>query len=576
MKALCSFLAFCLFAIGMPAAGTHDLKIVFRHLWNGEAVEPPTAPLVTEAGETISITRLSYLLSNPYLFNKEDTDWIHLEGWYGLVNAPETGEVILRNVPEGNYAFLKLSIGVDPETNHSDPSRFGPSHALNTIRNNLHWTWAQGYIFLAMEGHLLASIEGQTDGFSYHVGNDVHLMDLKLPLDLDLSHDTTLVLDFHIDRIFGGQPSLVIASRSSTHSREGDPLAGQLKTRIEQAVEVASVSQTIAGPEEAATSAPISLNGTPYRMELPGGFPVPELPTDYPLTHERVALGKQLFTETLLSRSNTLSCASCHHSENAFTDPRPLSIGEEGRTGRRNAMPVTNMAWKSSFFWDGRSPSLREQALVPIEDHNEFDETLENVVNKLTGHPDYPARFEAAFGDDTITPERIGIAIEQFILTLTSLDSKFDQAVRGTANLSEQEKRGLELFFTEYDPRRGLYGADCFHCHGGPFFSDFAFHNNGLSIEGDDRGRAEVTGKASDNHTFSTPSLRNVELTAPYMHDGRFATLDEVVSHYNDGVVDSATLDPNLKKHPAQGIGLSEEDQQALVAFLKTLTDPAL
>ena len=576
MKVICSFLTFCLFAIGMPAAGTHDLKIVFRHLWNGEAIEPPTVPLVTEAGETISITRLSYLLSKPYLFRKQDKEWIHLDDWYGLVNATEQEELILRNVPEGHYAFLKLSIGVDPETNHSDPSRFGPSHALNTVRNNLHWTWAQGYIFLAMEGHLLASIEGHQDGFSYHVGNDVHLMDLKLPLDLDLDCDTTLVLDFHLDQLFGGQPALVIANQTSTHSREGDPLAGQLKVRVEQAIKVASANQTRITHKEADSPAVMTLIGTPYRMELPGGFPVPELPTDYPLTDERIALGKELFTETLLSKSNTLSCASCHHSENAFTDPRQFSIGEEGRTGRRNAMQITNMAWKSSFFWDGRSPSLREQALVPIEDHNEFDEKLENVVRKLAEHSDYPARFDAAFGDASITAERIGIAIEQFILTLTSLDSKFDQAVRGTATLTEQERRGLELFFTEFDPRRGLYGADCFHCHGGPFFSDFAFHNNGLSIEGDDRGRAEVTGKASDNHTFSTPSLRNAELTAPYMHDGRFATLDEVISHYNHGVVDSATLDPNLKKHPTEGIGLSKEDQQALVAFLKTLTDPAL
>ena len=161
-------------------------------------------------------------------------------------------------------------------------------------------------------------------------------------------------------------------------------------------------------------------------------------------------------------------------------------------------------------------------------------------------------------GTDEITPERLGVAIEAFVLTLTSYDSKFDRSLRGEATLDEAEKRGFELFVTEFDPRQRQFGADCFHCHGGALFTDHAMRNNGLANE---PGR------------FATPSLRNVALTAPYMHDGRFATLEEVIGHYDHGVVRTPSLDPNLGKHPNTGLNLSAADTSALVAFLKTLTD---
>ena len=186
---------------------------------------------------------------------------------------------------------------------------------------------------------------------------------------------------------------------------------------------------------------------------------------------------------------------------------------------------------------------------------------------------DYPTLFTAAFGSPEITPEKIGLALESFLLTLTSFDSKFDRAIRGETQLTSIEQRGLELFMTEYDPRREQFGADCFHCHGGALFQSQTFANNGLDSVFTDAGRAKITGKDSDKGKFSTPSLRNIALTAPYMHDGRFATLEEVVEHYSTGVKRSATLDPNLAKHPDGGIRLSKEDKAALVAFLLTLTD---
>ena len=210
---------------------------------------------------------------------------------------------------------------------------------------------------------------------------------------------------------------------------------------------------------------------------------------------------------------------------------------------------------------------------MPIQDAHEMNEQLSAVTAKLANEDGYRAKFKAAFGSEEINSDRLAMALEQFLLTLVSQDSKFDRAARKAGELSAQEKRGLELFVTEFDPARGLRGADCFHCHGGNLFTNHDFMNNGLEERGVDRGRMEVTGNEADRNKFKVPTLRNVAVTGPYMHDGRFATLTEVVEHYNSGVVRSRTLDPNLAKHPQGGLGLSEADKAALVAFLKTLTD---
>jgi cytochrome c peroxidase len=258
------------------------------------------------------------------------------------------------------------------------------------------------------------------------------------------------------------------------------------------------------------------------------------------------------------SREGSISCASCHHPDAAFTEKLPVSIGIDGTKGDRNSMPLFNLAWKREFFWNGRAPSLREQVLMPIKDHREMDESLEDVSAKLTKSPDYTRLFGAAFRSEGITAREISVALD------------FDQAISGKTHLTEQETRGFELFMTEYEPRTGQLGADCFHCHGGALFSDHQFHNNGLA--GDDPGRAKVTGSTADHGKFSTPSLRNIALTAPYMHDGRFATLEKVIEHCSSGIQRGPTLDPNLAKHPASGLNLDTADKAALLAFLKTLT----
>src|SRR5438093_6457382 len=172
-----------------------------------------------------------------------------------------------------------------------------------------------------------------------------------------------------------------------------------------------------------------------------------------------------------------------------------------------------------------------------------------------------------------MTADRTARALEQFLLTQVSCDSKFDRVIQGEAKFTDEEQRGFELFHTEYDPRREQFGADCFHCHGGPLFQSQNFANNGLDSEFEDLGRYAATKREGDQGKFAVPSLRNVEVTGPYMHDGRFKTLEEVVEHYSTGVKRTATLDPNLAKHPDGGVPLSQADKQALVAFLKTLTD---
>jgi cytochrome c peroxidase len=286
-----------------------------------------------------------------------------------------------------------------------------------------------------------------------------------------------------------------------------------------------------------------------------------------------VALGRRLFHDPRLSINSTQSCASCHDQTRAFADARRFSLGAEGQTGSRNAMPLFNLAWGQAFFWDGRSPTLRQQVLMPIQDHQEMNETLENVVKKLRKDEESVQAFAQAFGSPEITPERIALALEQFLLTLISQESRFDQAARKVAELTESEKRGLQLFVTEFDPKRGLRGADCFHCHGGTLFASQPFANNGLELAAEDVGLMKVTQNEADRGKFKVPSLRNIALTAPYMHDGRFGTLEEVVEHYSGGVRRSATLDPNLAKHPEAGIQLTAEEKADLVAFMKSLTD---
>lgn len=550
-----------------------QLSIDIEHRWEQETVELSESWHSAGNHSKLSLSRIAYLISEPVLIDQ--TDQRHpLSDGYALVDVgANKTRLNFYDVPALRYHAIEFSIGLSPEVNQSDPAKFAPTHPLNPILNKLHWNWQDGYIFLALEGHWqTAQNEG---GYSYHLGNEPHRMRIRLPVSVDLStKNAWLGIDFHLDRVLRDLP---FETASSTHGRPGDPLALSLKERVEKAFayRITTHAEPQGNTPNPSINPPRAFVGTPYPLEISENFPLPSLPLDYPLTHERVELGRRLFHDAALSRDNSVSCLTCHRAEHAFADNRSLSRGIDQQPGRRNTMPLLNLAWKDRFFWDGRATSLREQALISIENATEMDASLPEIEQKLSRHPAYPSLFKAAYGSREITAERIGVAIEAFLLTQTSFDSRFDRAVKGELELSELEKRGLELFFTEHDPRRKQYGADCFHCHGGPLFSDQAFHNNGLAIQ-NDQGLAEITRRDYDIGKFSTPSLRNIDHTAPYMHDGRLATLEAVIEHYRSGIHRNPTLDPNLAKHPAPGIPLSDEDSAALIAFLKTLSDSKL
>jgi cytochrome c peroxidase len=327
------------------------------------------------------------------------------------------------------------------------------------------------------------------------------------------------------------------------------------------------------------TTNSVVYDGSLYNLNI-GNFPTPNLAEDNQLSQQKVQLGRMLFYEKMLSKDATMSCASCHRQEHAFSDTARFSIGVHGLAGKRQAMAVFNMAWnENQFFWDGRANLLRDQSLKPIQDSLEMAESLANVITKLNASQVYIDQFQRAFSTGEINELNISLALEQFMNSITSVDSKFDRFLNGEATLSPSEARGRLLFFSEYNPFfPNTSGADCAHCHGGPNFENDNYMNNGLQAAGSftDIGREEVTGLRSDRGKMKVTSLRNIELTAPYMHDGRFNSLEEVIDHYNSGLKNSNSLDPALANTISTGLFLNGQDKADIVAFLKTLTDDIL
>jgi cytochrome c peroxidase len=315
---------------------------------------------------------------------------------------------------------------------------------------------------------------------------------------------------------------------------------------------------------------------TPYVLEY-GNLPTPQIPIDNPLTEEGVSLGRFLFYDKKLSSDESISCGSCHVAENGFSDTNRFSIGVLGLPGGRQAMSTVNMLWNSNqFFWDGRANLLRDQSLLPIQDSLEMHETLPSIVAKLESVAYYKSRFKIAFGSSEITSVNISKALEQFMNSIVSYNSKFDKSVRGELRLTASEERGKKLYFTEYNAFfPSASGADCVHCHAGGNLENDLYMNNGLDSDADmrDDGRMKATGNAADKAKFKVPTLRNIALTFPYMHDGRFQTLEEVLDHYNSGITNSSTVDPAIDNTRVTGLFLDAQDKVDLVNFLKTLTD---
>jgi cytochrome c peroxidase len=292
----------------------------------------------------------------------------------------------------------------------------------------------------------------------------------------------------------------------------------------------------------------------------PDHFPEPwYLAENNPITKDGFELGRRLFFDPVLSADSTIHCGTCHAQVHAFADHgAALSAGVEGRLGIRNSPGLFNIAWFPSFMWDGGINHIEVMPIAPITDHNEMDETLTNVVEKLKISSIYPELFKKAFGTEVITDQKMLFALAQYMALLISSNSPYDQYVTGKGSLNARELNGLSLFRTH-----------CESCHKEPLFTDFSFVNNGLDTVYEDAGRGRITQLAADSGAFKVPSLRNVDLTYPYMHDGRFFSLESVLDHYTGGVLQNGRLDARLPG----SINLTPEEKEDIILFLQTLTD---
>jgi cytochrome c peroxidase len=297
-----------------------------------------------------------------------------------------------------------------------------------------------------------------------------------------------------------------------------------------------------------------------FLLKIPKGFPPPEIPENNPLSKEKVQLGKALFFEELLSIDSSISCASCHFQERAFSDPSAVSTGVMAQTGKRNASALFNLVYKKSYFRDGGVTNLDLTSLNALHAENEFNSSPEIMFNRLKNSPAYRQMFRNAY-NDTVTIQGALLALGSFLRTIISGNSAYDAYKNGNeAALNESEKKGMELFFSSK--------TSCSECHGGFNFRNEGFFNNGFFEEYSDSGRQRITLLASDRAKFSVPSLRNIAVSGPYMHNGSINDLSTVIERYNQGGFN----------HPGKSdfirpLGLNENEKEDLLHFLNTLTD---
>lgn len=320
---------------------------------------------------------------------------------------------------------------------------------------------------------------------------------------------------------------------------------------------------------------------TPYALDVPSHFPNMPIPADNPMTVEGVYLGRKLFYEKRLSLDNSISCASCHSPQKGFSDDKRFSIGVNGTIGRRQSMALVNLGWQQFFFWDGRAKTLEQQILEPVPDPVEMHLQWKEAQKRLENDLEYKRLFMKAFGTQIIDSSYVAKAIAQFLRTMISTNSKYDVMYKYANNmpLTPSEYQVYQAVSIEewagYDLFQSLNGADCFHCHNGALMQVQRYSNNGLDATFTDLGRGAITGNPSDNGTFKIPTLRNIEYTAPYMHDGRFNTLDEVINHYSHHIKISSTIDPMIEFAFQGGVQLNAHEKSLVKAFLLTMSDPS-
>jgi cytochrome c peroxidase len=301
-------------------------------------------------------------------------------------------------------------------------------------------------------------------------------------------------------------------------------------------------------------------------FKQPANFPKPVY--DFkknPVTREGFLLGKALFYDPALSADKTVACGNCHQASAAFANlGSTVSKGINNCKGTRNAPPLFNLAWQKQFMWDGRINIIHDVPVNAMTNPCEMGNTIDNAVTTLQASPQYPARFKKAFGSDNITDDLVLKALAQFTVMMVSADSKYDKYMRHETGgtFTENEQAGYALFRQK-----------CETCHTEPLFTDLSYRNNGLEETSIDIGRDSLTHQPADRGKFRVPSLRNIEITGPYMHDGRFYSLKEVLQHYNSGMRNHANLDKVFMQNGKAGIAISPVEQTEIIAFLKTLTD---
>jgi cytochrome c peroxidase len=293
--------------------------------------------------------------------------------------------------------------------------------------------------------------------------------------------------------------------------------------------------------------------------EIPAHFPAPVYQAENnAYSKDKIEIGRHLFYEEDLSLDGTISCASCHAQVHAFADHNtPVSAGIYGRLGKRNSPSLMNLIWNKSFMWDGRAAHIELMPLAPITDTLEMASNLDTILARLNRSMKYRTMFEKAFGPGKINDQMMFHSLAQFMAVLVSANSTYDQYVQGKATFNESQTRGLQLF-----------RQNCSACHTEPLFTDYSFRNTGLDAEPKDIGRMRITQQEEDRGKFKVPTLRNIAITYPYMHDGRFLNLTQVLDHYSSGVHENANTDPLVKN-----ITLSETEKADIIAFLNTLSD---
>jgi cytochrome c peroxidase len=310
----------------------------------------------------------------------------------------------------------------------------------------------------------------------------------------------------------------------------------------------------------------------PYSFEEVSNFPTPTNNPKNLVTIEGVKLGRHLFYDSILSEDYSISCASCHQQKFAFSDTNQLAKGINGSVGSRNVLPLFNLNWSSNFFWDGRASTVEEQAFLPVSNHLEMNLKWTIAEQRVSSSPLYQKLFSEAFPNQKIDSTLICFALAQFERTIISNNSKYDSVINGLSYFSSEEYKGFLLVNDQE-------GGDCFHCHitdAHGLGTNGRFSNNGLDLISEDHGLMSFTQDSSDLGKFRIPTLRNLAFTGPYMHDGRFSTLEEVLEFYSEGVQPHANIDSKMQHVRAGGVQLTEYEKKCILAFLNTLNDYSL